>query len=326
MDHTGSIKRLIIVGNGFDMSHGLKTRYDDFKDFLEKSSEYPNHVEKIECSIPIGKEKLWSEFEISLSKLDEDEIIDEAEDICSALLYGYSHPNWRDSMNHSYQIEVENHLKFLTDLKYYMNNWILSINACVGNKYGEIINEKIDKTLFISFNYTDTLEKRYLIEKNKILYIHGKAEPKSHVIVGHGNKSLGQEYKPRLTMDHYGNIECEDDVRYIEGRDIIKWSLQDTIKDSTNLMEYNATFFSKFSGVQEVIIIGHSLGNVDLDYFKHIKEITDNNNTNSQVKWIATYYGDEQNKERLKGILTNMGIYDENISIVPVDDLINYSN
>lgn len=31
------MKRLFIIGNGFDIAHGLPTRYLDFREFLEKN-------------------------------------------------------------------------------------------------------------------------------------------------------------------------------------------------------------------------------------------------------------------------------------------------
>lgn len=54
--------RLFIIGNGFDLSHGLKTSYKDFKDFLyqesfkmedfykfrKKSEELKNLIEDLE--------------------------------------------------------------------------------------------------------------------------------------------------------------------------------------------------------------------------------------------------------------------------------------
>ncbi|MBR4597312.1 MAG: hypothetical protein IKO42_02815 [Opitutales bacterium] len=33
-----NFQTLYIIGNGFDLHHGLKTSYNDFKDFLEKES------------------------------------------------------------------------------------------------------------------------------------------------------------------------------------------------------------------------------------------------------------------------------------------------
>lgn len=37
------MKKLFIIGNGFDISHGLPTRYCDFQTYLKK--EYPEASE-----------------------------------------------------------------------------------------------------------------------------------------------------------------------------------------------------------------------------------------------------------------------------------------
>ena len=42
-----------------------------------------------------------------------------------------------------------------------------------------------DAQLYISFNYTDTLERVYGIPDNKILYFHGKASRSDNLIYGH---------------------------------------------------------------------------------------------------------------------------------------------
>lgn len=54
------MKKLFIIGNGFDISHGLPTRYCDFQTYLKK--EYPEASEDIftvpePFIMPDGEEK-----------------------------------------------------------------------------------------------------------------------------------------------------------------------------------------------------------------------------------------------------------------------------
>ena len=39
---------LYIIGNGFDLAHGMKTLYTDFKKFLYNNSDYKDLVAKLE--------------------------------------------------------------------------------------------------------------------------------------------------------------------------------------------------------------------------------------------------------------------------------------
>ena len=67
-------KVLVVIGNGFDKFHGLKTSCGDFKKFLEQ--KYPRCVEQIEEYIDITKyagvkdDDLWKNLEANLAEVD----------------------------------------------------------------------------------------------------------------------------------------------------------------------------------------------------------------------------------------------------------------
>ena len=60
---------LVIVGNGFDLWHGLPTSYADFKIFLENNGNHKNFLEDI--SKYIDESALWSDFEHALGEIDD---------------------------------------------------------------------------------------------------------------------------------------------------------------------------------------------------------------------------------------------------------------
>jgi hypothetical protein len=55
--------RLIIIGNGFDLYHGIKSSYYNFKEYLYNNSHI-NFLISIEKYIP--SDELWSNFEQAL--------------------------------------------------------------------------------------------------------------------------------------------------------------------------------------------------------------------------------------------------------------------
>ena len=116
------LSRLIIIGNGFDLAHGLHTKYSDFMEYLcsyEKEPEIiygrfvrldsisPRDQEKHHFYEAISKyipeQDLWSSFEEALSFLDYEQIQEDN----SCYLLDYGDDNWRDSANHDFQYMIE---------------------------------------------------------------------------------------------------------------------------------------------------------------------------------------------------------------------------
>ena len=96
--------------------------------------------------------------------------------------------HWSDSAHHDYQMMISEELSFSENISAYIKNWILSLQTIREKKIStNIINQD---NIFISFNYTDTLEQTYNIPRERILYIHGKAKESTELIVGHGDESM----------------------------------------------------------------------------------------------------------------------------------------
>lgn len=114
-------KKLVIIGNGFDLFHGLPTKYSRFKDYLEKN--YNSFFATLSKYFP--NDLLWSSFEEALAELDYSEIEDEN----SCYLIGYGDENWRDSANHDYQYMIEESLSFAIKIPDYLKKWICTIDT-----------------------------------------------------------------------------------------------------------------------------------------------------------------------------------------------------
>lgn len=65
--------QLWIIGNGFELAHELKTRYYDFRDYLEE------HDSGLKNTLEEGYSdsfELWSNFEDVLGRLDYDDLLE----------------------------------------------------------------------------------------------------------------------------------------------------------------------------------------------------------------------------------------------------------
>lgn len=320
--------RLYIIGNGFDLAHGLKTSYWDFRKYLKKYAEgfllefeklygfYPVQLhdrylsenrqrELLRQREEILYEELWNSFEFSLGQADEGEI----QSICEAAV---------DSMQYleSGPVQIEDTLieyfnkqfEFVVKLQDYLLKWAKQIRLNKASvKNSELDHNKND--LFLTFNYTPTLERVYVIKPAQICHVHGGIPPYCHVapIIGHGNKkTIKQREKWRK--------ECVE--VFDEGGASTNQAFADfyrrTLKDTDKMLITNSSFFEKIRNVDEVVVIGHSLGNVDMPYFEEIIR-----KTVPGIPWKVFYFKKAE-KPQMEKALKNIGV--DNLLLNPSND------
>ncbi len=203
------IEKLYIVGNGFDIYHGIASRYVDFGLYL-KSKHYGlyNTVDEYfdvdDC--------FWNEFEERLSWFDTDRV----EDLANDFLVSYGADDWSDANHHAPQFEVEQVVNNLSvKLRAAFAEWIRQLHIPAR---GDVKNDLVhlDKSaIYLSFNYTDTLEKIYGVSPDNIFHIHGYAKDTDEEII------LGHAWEPEADDMHSIHNSEDTDVRIAESREII---------------------------------------------------------------------------------------------------------
>jgi hypothetical protein len=264
--------RLYIIGNGFDLHHGIKSRYWDFRVYLYKKN--PDLVEKLEEYF--GNDALWSNFEETLAYLDTEQIVDE----CSDFLVPYSAEDWSDAYHHDYQYELQKQIDFITeDLKREFTDWILQLTIpenAVDRKIPIDVSSR-----FINFNYTPFLQRLYRVPRENILYIHNEAiDRNSTLILGHSRIPNSKDHLDMLRED------IETDPRVAEGNRILDHYFVVTYKATEKIISDCKSYFQDLHNLKEIYILGHSLSVVDKPYFEeilvHIQKGT--------VKWNVSFY------------------------------------
>lgn len=271
------MKTLYVIGNGFDRYHNLPTSYScfyqEYSEMLDGLSDYfPNN----------NDEDPWHKFEDNLGKYDHEILFSE----CNHLDIGDE--KFKLRMLYGLEDEVSEQTEnIVSTLQDAFSEWINSIEI-----HPEEIVERLNitsKSLFLSFNYTTTLEKIYNIPKNSILYIHGCAERYDDLIFGHG-----------LDIDEEPEFDEDGESLRTPFSDAIassRYPLSALKKPVPEIINRNITFFSSLSRLEQVLILGHSISNVDHPYFIKIKE-----NVSDNCKWIVSYYSNdeiEKHKENL---------------------------
>lgn len=251
-------KALYIIGNGFDLANKLNTSYESFRNYminnvgmaenLEQSYEFcrkgkmaPNDdqnvfiiVHMIDATIKKRCKKSWSCFEEILGKIRYDYL-------------------WKDGgINELNGIIV--HAAF-TRLPEYFQRWISSIDINQAKKMDISFNQN---DLFLSFNYTHTLEDIYKVVPKNICHIHGSCG-ESDLAYGHIYESSSKKYVKETAAKRQISI-----VREM------------TVKDTKGCYFENYSFFKRIdNSVNTIISIGFSYSRVDMFYIeKIIKQIS----------------------------------------------------
>jgi len=277
--------KLFIIGNGFDIHHGIPSKYSDFKSYLKGCNQqlHDNLVEYL----PI--DEFWWELESSFANLDVDLVIDEA----TEFLQSYSADNWSDSFHHDYQFELDRIVADLSkNLKSHFVEWIsqLELPLSVNTPINPIKNEK--SSIFLTFNYTRTLEELYEISDDIVLHIHGKSgQDDSEIILGHS-------WNPNEIPD-LNNVSNPEDIdsRVMEGNELINIYFSQTYKPSQKVISEHRSFFSTLKKIETIYVIGHSISEVDYLYFEEVVKYV-----SADTKWIVTYYGEDELQRHISTI------------------------
>lgn len=279
-------KTLIIIGNGFDLANGIESSYSDFKKWLQKNGKY--RLIGLMDTFFSNKRDVWGDIEKALGEYDEDSILD------------YCKPDEEINYDHAMRsmAAVEDAPdwifepildEFIEEFK----NWVDSIDIANTEKIRDLPAE----CKYLTFNYTETLEKIYGISESNILHIHGSRLSGEKYIIGHDNL--------RNPNDVYND---ESQMLYLQQTrsKIIKW-MNSLTKDSTSIIHQNHNFFNSLSDIERVVVYGHSFYEVDWLYMKEIVK-----RIGIDKPWVISYYSSKDleridsfvKKIRLKNVKT----------------------
>ncbi|MED1471771.1 bacteriophage abortive infection AbiH family protein [Bacillus salipaludis] len=296
------MKRLFIIGNGFDLHHGMKTRYWDFKEYLSETET--GILETMEMFNMFG-EDLWSNFEANLANIDVQLMFDYYSDS----LVSYTDDNWSDRYHHEFQYLIEQDTWYMSDgLISQFVKWICSIDlptkmsAGIAKCFAEVKDSH-----YLNFNYTPTLQSLYGIDDEKVLHIHNKVvDESSEIILGH---AVG---KPESNLALvYGDVRTDEAYD-----DSIRQYYATTHKSTASVIAKNESFFNSSDKYNEIIIMGHSLSDVDLPYIQQIKTNLCHENT----RWYVSYHSEDAIESHRRG-LERCSISDNKVSFFRLCDL-----
>lgn len=287
------INRLIIVGNGFDLHYGLKTSFSDFMEFTKAhDNDSFMEIDEFYYLFDDSDEKTWwNDFENQLKDVQTDFIKD--------YTAGY------EELKMLYCV-LDRQKAIINEV---FGKWVNSIKIITDCTY----RFPCEHTFFITFNYTLTLERMFNIPSEKIIHIHNKQGDRQYIFGHDGDTQL------RKYLESYYNGEITDKREVVEGIELLQ-SYVDALKKpveslSKKLMKelYHRHIF--LNKIREVYILGHSLNNIDMPYFRQLREKLQND-----VYWHISYHSD-LDLQRAKDFVKKFRI--TNSKIVTTCELLN---
>lgn len=265
MSTESTIDTLILVGNGFDIWQGVSTSYRDFEKY------YIEHLPAILKHLHIEP------WEIA----DESGNIKKVSDV--EMLYG--DPFDPDFLDHNFWNRYEDSLSLIDDqrvnLFFGKEKEDLERISLLGENSRRILQEAFSgwissKTIeskesgysfpnncfIVNFNYTDTVRKRFGVIEDNDYHIHGESDDKESIIVGH---STHPEYPLEQLLDMGGRFEG---LFYIEQ---VLYESDKHVDDNYHNMAMSlAMSGADLKNIKNVYILGHSFGEADYGYFRHL--------------------------------------------------------
>lgn len=294
------MKHLYIIGNGFDIFTGLKSRYSDFQKWLE--FHYAFIYEAMTTAYDI-KGNWWCDFEIQLGNLNINKYVEKFRPPEMTWEEIQEKIKERKAFEEKYNVPPSLHIEskcahrlegLLDILQYCFEKWINYIQrVIVDPQYLPL--EKND-SYFINFNYTDVIEGMYHISEERVLHIHGRASKKEHLVFGHNRMMLsrivtGQDAEQvGEVLDRYH----KNPYQYLFKYDDLPGKLKD---------------------IEYVHIYGLSFSPVDENYIDWIY-----GNTSKECKWEISWFS-EEDKRRIDRFILNRWTLKERCKYVRLDDL-----
>jgi hypothetical protein len=246
--------KLYILGNGFDLWHGLPTSYGDF---YESARDVLDEVESYFHLDLSSKASPWHDFENSLGTYNWCNLYSEHDntDVRSE--------GFKPSHVYSFQDELVERADELVDsIQAQFQDWVEGIDVSAAPK--RIVFDPTSR--FITFNYTPTLQLAYGVEDKDILHIHGR--------VGKGELSFGHGVHIEEEPEFDAESGESNRTMFSDAEASAKYPLHAFKKQVETIISKNRSYFTSLMDVAEIVVIGHSLNDVDLPYFREIANCT----------------------------------------------------
>ena len=258
-----SADTLYIIGNGFDLMHRVPSSYYNFRDSLGKSNSLKSALETA-----LTSEDIWADFESALGTLNLD--LMGSRDIVDMWLDDFGFYKDEDGGAAEFYMAVETAAGPISDLVRLLQpafrRWIERLE--IGTDDLPLSDLIRPQGKILDFNYTEFVETLYNV--NDVCYIHGCRKKREKLILGHRPEATGCFHEKRRKPQNYRQAVI--DVAQDNVFDLIAQYDEDLTKNSQEIIKNHREFFDGLTHINQIIVIGHSISQVDWDYFAEVKK------------------------------------------------------
>lgn len=258
---------LYIIGNGLDLYFGLPTKTDAF------CNELDNEAARFYADCGID----WSSWEEGLKDIDISEVCDQIEQVPD---YMSDCEGDREGTVIEAEEQLDNILEMRdTALKEMVDEANFKLDELSLSLF-QYNRHLFDNNVIINFNYTSTIERLFNLDNTFLnWHIHGYYEDGEDLIFGFDKKKgYLEEYQKDLD-----NNENNDPFIYRQHNMGLEFYNSNSKDYQIKQLEEKLKVFSKRK-VDSVIVLGHSMGEVDHVYMEIIDK------TLSPNIWEVSYY------------------------------------
>jgi hypothetical protein len=174
-------------------------------------------------------------------------------------------------------------------------------------------------SIFLTFNYTKTLEDIYEIDAKHVYHIHGIIDDRDSMVVGHGlgmselNDML-ESQEPRIGEFWSKKLNRITRLQIVKPKhkELATLSSLESIvslkKDVGGCIEKNQQFFNKIFDIERIYVYGFSFSSIDMPYLEKIIS-----RTKPETHWVISWYSQED-KRRIMDFIIRHDI--QNITMI----------
>lgn len=261
---------LYIIGNGFDLHHGLNTSYLDFRNYCASSLPSLWRFLSDIYGDMINNDMWWSDFENMLGCVNYDNLALSSNGFAMG------------------EQKVQNLFKGI--LPPLFGKWIKQIRKSPQMDTSLNIDTE---SLFFTFNYTLVLEEVYHIDENNVWHIHNSVKNSDNIIIGHDSDE-------RELLSTY----LSNNTNYIVSPDFVDRVNRKIAQGSRNVKmiieNHKDRFFDVYSQIKHIVIMGFSFNEIDMPY---IKAIIEANKNAADIDWTIYFHSKGEDKVFIRKLL-----------------------
>ena len=307
-------KNLYIIGNGFDQHHGAQCGFEDFMKWVKKNDE-SLFTGLTQVYNDAEDNKWWKDFENSLALLNISYYANKKGNLYDPEYI--KEGSIKEKTEYASQKVIEEFDKIKESLRQDFQVWLSEVyENCTKDKK---IRFPSEGSIFLTFNYTKTLEDIYKIDAKRVYHIHGVIDDKESMIVGHG---LGEEElndmlkSQELRIGEVWNKKLNRMTRLQivtpKHKELAALSSLESIvslkKDVEGCIEKNQQFFNEIFDVERIYVFGFSFSSIDMPYLEKIIR-----RTKPKTHWVISWYSQED-KRRIMDFVIRYDI--QNITMI----------